>query len=142
MQPDQIKRQEHLAIYSPLGLQDFCAKFKTSLELPEMHFEFENETEWGVLEFENIEYNVSRPFEKGTLQEWDDSTPADCNYGITLAIHKNHPSANDSEWVNENLVAYVANQLVRTFKTPVYYHRTWLGIDRNEIKNITFNTNH
>ena len=106
-----------------------------------MHFDSENETEWGVIEFENIEYDVSRPFEKGTLQEWDYSTPTDCNYGITLVIHKNHPSANDSKWVTDNLVAYVANCLASTFRTPVYYHRTWFGIGRNEIKNTTFNTN-
>lgn len=140
MHPHQTKRQEHLALYSPLGLEDFCAKFKTSLRLPEMCFGNENETEWGVIEFENIEYNISRPFESGTLQEWDNSTPRDCNFGITLSIHKNHPSANDPKWINDNLVVVVATRLANTFKTPVHYHRTWFGIDRNEIKNITFET--
>ncbi|MBL7998108.1 MAG: hypothetical protein JNL32_05665 [Candidatus Kapabacteria bacterium] len=141
MRADQTKRQEHLSLYSPLELGDFCAKFKTSLGLPEMHLEAENETEWGLIEFENIEYNVSRPYEKGTLQEWDDSTPPDCNFGIVLSIHKNHPSANDTKWINDNLVAVVANRLASTFETTVYYHRTWFGIDKNDIKNITFNTN-
>jgi hypothetical protein len=141
MRIDQTKRQEHLALYSPLELEDFCSIFKTTLGLPEMNFDAENETEWGLIEFENIEYNVSRPYEKETLHQWDDSTPPDCNFGITLSIHKNHPSANDKEWINDSLVEVVANRIANAFKTSVHYHRTWLGVDHNEIKDITFKTN-
>lgn len=140
MHINHTKRQEHLALYSPLDLEDFCSKFKNSLGLPEMHFDAENETEWGLIEFGNIEYNVSRPYQKGTLQEWDDSIPPDCNFGITLSIHENHPLADDTEWIKDNLVSIVANRLASTFETPVYYHRTWLGVGKNETKNIIFTT--
>ncbi len=72
------KRLHHLALFSSLSLEEFCAKFTAAFGLPKIDFDFENETEWGSVEFMDIGYNISRPFEKGVLQEWDSSVPIGC----------------------------------------------------------------
>jgi hypothetical protein len=138
MNSDDIKRQEHLALRSLLSLKEFCKKFTVALDLPEMDFDFENETEWGNVEVSYISYTVSRPYEDGTLYEWDNSIPKDCNFGITMEVHEYHRFANDAKWIFDNLIVVVANKLVSTFMTPIYYHRTWLNPGKNEIKNIIF----
>ena len=122
---------ELLAAKSPLTLRDFCERVREILDLPEFHFDSENETEWGHVEVDNIEYNVSRPYEEGTLQEWDDTVPAGCNFGISLILYREHSHANDHEWAVGHLVAPVAQQLADAFNIPVRYHRTWCGPGNN-----------
>ncbi len=75
---------EHLAIHSQLDLTDFCRKLSILLNLPDFRFDSENETEWGEAKNEYLIINVSRPYEKGTLQEWDNTVPAGCNFGISI----------------------------------------------------------
>ena len=140
MNMNGAKRTDHLALFAPLTLVDFCTKFNAALGLPEMQFDYENETEWGLVEFIGIEYNVSRPFEEGILQAWDNSVPKGCNFGITLSIGKNYHLENESDWVEENLLKVIGKKLAITFGASVYHHRTWLGAGRNEIKNTIFKT--
>ena len=104
-----------------------------------MKYDFENETEWLTIDVGGLNYNISRPYEEGTLQEWDDTTPQGCNFGIVLSIHKDNPSVLDNAWVDKT-VADICGQLARTFNTTVYHHRTFtFGVDKSERKNIIFN---
>ena len=75
---------EHLAIYSPLNLKGFCNKLKIILNMPDFEFDYENETEWGESQKNNLTINVSRPYEIGKLQEWDDTVPRECNFEISI----------------------------------------------------------
>ncbi len=86
---------------------------------------------------ENVEYNVSRPYQVGTLQSWDDSVPAGCNFGISLILLRGHLHPNH-EWALENLVHPVAQAIADEFVVPVHYHRTWLGVGRNVARNGLF----
>lgn len=104
-----------------------------------MEYDYENETEWLTVDADRLNYNISRPYEEGTLQEWDDTTPEGCNFGIVLSIHKDHPSVLDNIWVDKT-VADICERLSKTFNTPVYHHRTFtFGVDKSERKNVVFN---
>ena len=139
MNIEVTKRLEHICLTSDLDLQAFGEKFVTALSLPTMEYDFENETEWLTIDYAGINYNISRPYEKGTLQEWDDTTPEGCNIAIVLSIHKDHPSVLDNEWVDK-IVANVCRQLATIFNTTVYHHRTFtFGVGKSESKNIAFN---
>jgi hypothetical protein len=139
MDIEVTKRLEHICLKSDLDLQTFGEKFVTALSLPTMRYDFENETEWLTLDFGDLNYNISRPYEEGTLQEWDETTPHGCNFGIVLSIHKDHPSVLDNAWVDKT-VAGICGQLASTFNTTVYHHRTFtFGVDKSERKNIVFN---
>ena len=134
-----VKRQEHIALKSSLDLLTFGEKFQKALTLPAMEHDYENETEWLDIEYNGINYNISRPYKEGTLQDWDDTTPEGCNFGIVLSIHKDNPHVLDNTWV-DNIVANVCGQLANTFNTIVYHHRTFtFGKDKSERKNIVFN---
>jgi len=138
MDIETIKRLEYVTLQSDLDLMTFGEKFQKALMLPQMDYDYENETEWLDIDHDGINYNVSRPYEEGTLQEWDDTTPEGCNFGIVLGIHKDHPHVLDDTWV-DSTVAIVCRQLAETFQTTVYHHRTFTsGIDISESKNIAF----
>ncbi len=91
MDIQKIKRFENVTLRSNLDLKTFCEKFQNALTLPPMEYDCENETEWLDIDHQGFNYNVSRPYEEGTLQEWDDTTPEGCNVAIVLGIHKDHP---------------------------------------------------
>jgi len=128
---------EHLAVKSPLTLQEFTDLFRQVLNLPALEFDSENESEWGAVELSGTEYNISKPYEEGTLQEWDGTTPYGCNFGITLSTSKEHPNAANMEESNP-VVASVAQRLSNGLDIPVFYHRTWLGPGQNITRNKTF----
>ncbi|MES2566277.1 MAG: hypothetical protein V4565_05390 [Bacteroidota bacterium] len=135
----ETKRLEHICLKSDLDLKSFGDKFQTVLSLPTMEHDFENETEWLTVDLDGINYNISKPYEEGTLQEWDDETPEGCNIGIVLSIHKDHTYVLDNSWVDK-MVANVCGQLAKTFNTIIYHHRTFtFGVDISERKNIVFN---
>ena len=139
MDIELTKRLEHICLESNYDLKAFGEKFEIALSLPTMEYDFENETEWLTIDVEKINYYVSRPYEKGTLQEWDNTTPKNCNFGIVLSIHKDHPSVLDNVWVDKT-VATVCRQIAQVFNTTVYHHRTFIfGTDKSERKNIVFN---
>ena len=137
----EIKRLEHICLKSDLNLKTFGQKFEQLFSLPTMVYDYENETEWLTIDKDKINYNISRPYEIGTLQEWDDTTPEECNFGIVLSFHKDHSSINDNYLVDK-IVANICEQLSTTFETTVYHHRTFtFGIDISERKNIIFKHN-
>lgn len=139
MDIEETKRLEHICLKSDLDLQTFGEKFKTVLALPTMEYDYENKTEWLTVNVDRLNYNISRPYEEGTLQEWDYTTPEGCNFEIVLSIHKDHPCALDNIWVDKT-VADICEKLSKTFNTTVYHHRTFtFGIDKSERKNIVFN---
>ena len=129
---------EHLSLRSPFALRDFCDHIREILGLPEFSFDFENETEWGAATADSIEYNVSRPYKAGTLQEWDHTVPAGCNFGISLTACNDHPHAGDHEWAAKHLVAPVAQKLANRLGVPIYYHRTWCAPGNNIPRNQAF----
>lgn len=123
MDIEVTKRNEHICLKSDLDLKVFGEKFVELLSLPSMEYDFENETEWLTIDFEKFGYNISKPYEDGTLQEWDDTVPEGCNFGIVLSIRKDHPSAHDELWINK-MITEICEQLAEAFNTNVYYHRT------------------
>ncbi len=123
--------REHFAIKCSLSLENFCRAIQHELNLPNFEFDFENETEWGLVKFKGIEYNVSRPFEKGTLQEWDETVPLCCNFGISLAVANDLPPEQNIDWSSAELVPEISQLLANLFDEKVYHHRTWLGVGKN-----------
>ncbi len=139
MDIEVTKRSEHISLKSDLDLKAFGEKFTTLLSLPKMEYDYENATEWLTIDIDKLNYNISKPFEEGTLQEWDNTVPEGCNFGIGLSFHKDHPSVHDSVWVDKT-VATICQQLSKAFNTTVYHHRTLiLGPHKNERKSIVFN---
>lgn len=98
--------------------------------MPDFEFDYENETEWGESQKDNLTINVSRPFEIGTLRECDDTVPSECNFGISIT----------KENIKLNEVKQISQLIADEFKSTVYYHRTWIKPGKNikreiEIKN-------
>jgi hypothetical protein len=129
---------EHLALECTLDLQEFCTRLQAALDLPEFGFDAENLTEWGQVEFEYIEYNVSRPYAAGILQQWDPTVPPGCNFGISLTLYQPHPHAHDQEWSYNHLALPVGQIIADEFQVPVHYHRTWFGAGLNTERQVTF----
>ncbi|MBB6049226.1 hypothetical protein [Armatimonas rosea] len=128
MRPNETKFMEHLAFRTEFPLEELCEIARTALELPPFRYDNENETEWGIAVKEGVEYNLSRPYEEGTLQHWDATVPPGCNFGMTLLIP--YTSALPPETVAP-LVAFVGQTLSRSLNTTVWHHRRWLGAGRN-----------
>ena len=82
---DNVAWHEHLAFHAELDLEPLCGVIRAALDLPPFEFGSENETEWGLCVLDRVEYNVSMPYEDGTLQAWDDTVPDGCNVGIRMA---------------------------------------------------------
>jgi hypothetical protein len=132
---------EHLALACELDLQEFCKRLQTALNLPKFSFDGENLTEWGLVEVGYLEYNVSRPYDSGTLQNWDTTVPPGCNFGISLILYREHPHAGDQEWSFNNLAVPIGQKIADEFRVEVYYHRTWPGVGHNTERNVTFQPN-
>ena len=115
---------EHLAFHSDLELEALCDAIRAALGLPPFEFGSENETEWGLIVHDGVEYNVSMPYEDGTLQAWDDTVPGLCNVGMTLLVSMQHPHAGDHDWVVATLVRGVGEGLAAALGRPIVYHRT------------------
>lgn len=122
---------EHLAVWCPWSLQQFCDAMRQEFGLDPFDFDFENETEWGTVVCDGIEYNVSRPYDAGMLREWDDTVPNGCNFGVTLIILQGDPSTRDANRPFVELVPYVGQRLSNLLGRRVYHHRTWLGASNN-----------
>jgi hypothetical protein len=138
MEFDRIRLMEHLAVDCPLSLQEFCGAMQRRFGLPEFEFDSENETEWGSVEHEGVEYNVSRPYERGTLEEWDGSVPVGCNFGVTLMVLQDCPPAQDAEWSSAELVPHIGQGLADLLGRRVYHHRTWVGAGENVVQKRVF----
>ena len=126
-----MERIEHFALLTDLELEDFSLRFEKIFNLTRMNFDYENETEWVEIEHEGVNYNVSRPYEAGVLNGWDSSIPEPCNFGISFGILRKGKVSDDE--INK-----FGNLLAVEFQTPVYYHRTWIRVGKNEIRNRRF----
>jgi hypothetical protein len=121
---EDVARHEHLAFHSDLDLEPLCEAIRAVLGLPPFEFGSENDTEWGLVVQDGVEYNVSKPYEDGTLQEWDDTVPGWCNVGLTLLVSKQHPRAGDPDWSVVVLVRSVGERLAAGLGGPIAHHRT------------------
>lgn len=131
MDIDRIHLMEHLAIDCRLSLHEFCNLMQSLFNLPDFEYDCENETEWGRVEHQGIEYNVSRPYKRGTLEEWDGSVPVGCNIGVTLIAFNDCPPGQDIQWNSSDLTERVARRLAQALRRPVYHHRTWFAPGRD-----------
>jgi hypothetical protein len=129
---------EHLALEIPISLRAFCECCRKILDLPDFTYDSDNETEWGIAQLQDCEFNVSRPYELGTLQEWDDSVPDGCNTGISLIVDDSHPHGHDHHWAFSHLVAPHAQRLANEFNILVHFHRTWFGPGNNVARSTSF----
>src|SRR5262245_12943755 len=120
----RIRLMESLALDSRLSLEEFCDVFRRLFGLPEFEYDCENETEWGLVEHEGIEYNVSRPYKRGKLEEWDGSVPVGCTFGITLMVSQDCPPGRDAAWGAAELAPRVGQALADRLSTRVYHHRS------------------
>ena len=127
MEFDRIAFMEHLAFRSDLGLAEACERLARGLGLPPFALDAENETAWGLVEVDGVEVNVSRPYEAGTLQEWDETTPPGCNFGVILIVSKGHPAYPDHQRAMQRLVPSYGQRIADALTTCVYHHRLWLG---------------
>jgi hypothetical protein len=125
--PDRTRLAEHFALCSPLSLEDLCEAIRRCFSLPEFDLDCENETEWGSVFHEGLEYNVSRPFEDGTLQAWDSSVPAGCNFGVSISVCTDRGEPRDAEHSAAQLVPRIGQALADLLRVPIHHHRTWLG---------------
>lgn len=121
---------EHLAIHSALNLKDFCNKLAGILGTPDFEFDCENETAWGESRKGNLTINVSRPFEVGTLQKWDNTVPDTCNFGIALT----------KENIDLCEVKRIGLLIADGFGSTVFYHRTWIKAGKNIKREIEIKT--
>ena len=94
MNIDTISKIEHFSTFLNISLKEFCENFSRVLTLPEMTFSRENETECAEVSFKGINYNVSKPYEIGTLNKWDEIVPKEHNFGIILSIDKSNSEFN------------------------------------------------
>jgi hypothetical protein len=130
---EQIRLAEHLAVDAPLLLEEFCSGMQIRFGLPEFKFDCENETEWGLVKHEGVEYNVSRPYERGTLEEWDGSVPVGCNFGIVLTVFRSCPADKDA-----GLVSRIGQGLADLLGCRVYHHRTWFSSGNDVVRQRVF----
>ena len=138
MEFSRIRLMEHLAVDCPLSLEEFCKAMRQRFGLPDFKYDFENETEWGLVEHEGIEYNVSRPYERGTLEEWDGSVPVGCNVGVTLMVSQECPPSQDAEWSSAELVTHIGQGLADLLGGRVYHHRSWIQGGKNMTRKRVF----
>lgn len=126
---DRVSRtvmMEHLALACDLDLQAFCERFQRVMGLPAFKYDAETVAEWGLVEADNIEYNVMVFKNRGRPESWDDTVPPGCNVRISLILYREHPHAADHEWAFENLVLPVGQTIADEFEVSVHYHRTWM----------------
>ncbi|MCL4301448.1 MAG: hypothetical protein KJ077_37455 [Anaerolineae bacterium] len=115
---------DYLAVEVDLGLEEFCDKLRQGLGLPEFVYDGENETEWGEAHLGHISFNVSRPYEEGKLQEWDQTVPLGCNFGISITISNEAPWKWDIAWSYNTLIPKCAQIIANVIGSNVFYHRT------------------
>jgi len=140
MKDEEIRLMENLCLGSALSLEDLCHKLSKSFGLPRFEFDAENESEWGWVQVENIEINVSRPLESGTLQDWDASTPEDCNFSILLIVSNSAPVIWDVKWSLKEFVPEFAQRIANVIGSDVYHHRTWRAPGENIQRNRIYNS--
>jgi len=127
VEPVDIRIAEHFALHSARTLAELCSALRNGLQLPTFVYGSENETKWGTLLHDGLEYNVSRPYDAGTLQQWDPSVLPDCNVGLTLSIASSRAHPKDAAQSSAEFVPLVGQTLADVLGVQVHHHRTWLG---------------
>ena len=128
MDIDTIAKIEHFSTLVDLNLKEFCDKFRLVLELPALTFNSEDETEWAEVNFEGINYNISKPYKVGLLNKWDDQVPEEHNFEITLTINKTNTNFNKAE------LEKMGNLLSNHFNAYLLHYRTWFSSGFNTEK--------
>ena len=113
---NDFERMEHLAVRTKLSLREICSRLESALRTSSFDFDHENETEWGIAKLGDLEINVSRPYERGTLKKWDDSVPNGFDVGVSICV----PAGADAPALDE-IVRAIASAL----GADVVHHRTW-----------------
>lgn len=139
MEFSRDRHMELLALDCPLSLREVCLAMQHRFALSEFEFDRENETEWGLVEQHGIEYNVSNPYEAGTLQKWDSTVPVGCTIGIALVVSRDCPSDWDTTWSSSVLVPQIGQALADLLRCRIYHHRTWVGPGVNVARRCVFN---
>ncbi|MDN3619538.1 hypothetical protein QWY81_08750 [Polaribacter undariae] len=121
MDIDNISKIEHFSAFVDLSLKEFCEQFSLLLSLPQMTFITEDETESAEVNFNGIDYNMSKPYKIGTLNEWDDNIPKEHNFGIVLSIDKANTDFNNTK------LEAITNVIASNFNTDLLYYRTWFS---------------
>ena len=125
MTPEETELMEHLAVRTDLPLREICSRLEHALHTPPFVFDSENETEWGIAAMDAIELNVSRPYEEGTLKEWDDSVPDGFDVGVTICVPRGAPIPSAER------IASIAQTIASALRATVVHHRTWTGPGKN-----------
>jgi hypothetical protein len=141
MDYSRIRITECLAVNCPLALEEFRAAMQRQFRLPDFEFDSENENEWGLVDCQGIQYNVSRPYERGKLEEWDGSVPVDCNFGVLLIVSEECPPDQDENWSSNELAPRIGQGLADTFGRRVYHYRSSVKGGKNVTRKIVFNPN-
>ncbi|MCF7559002.1 hypothetical protein L3X39_00005 [Sabulilitoribacter multivorans] len=123
---------EHLALHTDLILETFCRRVAGTLATTDFQFDHENETEWGEAKTETFSINISKPYEKGVLQQWDSTVPEGCNVGISVTGLTDLPLD----------IETIGRQIADEFNTSVFHHRTWLEPGKNLKREKEIKTSH
>lgn len=127
MKIERTYRMEYLAFRVEGGLENVCSEIEKEFQLPSFEFDYENENHWGIVEKEEVEFNVSWPYEEGKLHEWLSSTPINSNVGVILILSIEHPRKNDEEWIQEELLKGFGQKMANRLNTSITHHRTWFS---------------
>jgi hypothetical protein len=138
MQLARIQIMEHCAFSSALSLHALCDEIRRHFGLPEFEYDSENMTEWGTTEQDGLEYNISRPFEEGTLQEWDGSVPPGCNVGVSLSVSRGACEPAEAERFSMEITSRFAQEMADLLAVSVHHHGTWLGPGKNITRSRVF----
>jgi hypothetical protein len=121
MDIDNISKIEHFSAFVDVSLKEFCEQFSSVLSLPKMTFISEDETESAEVNCNGIDYNISKPYKIGALNEWDDNVPKEHNFAIVLSIDKTNTD------FNNNKLETIANLIATKYNTDLLYYRTWFS---------------
>jgi hypothetical protein len=123
---------EHLAVESDLQLREVCVRLAMALRTTAFAFDCENETEWGIAKLGELEINVSRPYDVGTLREWDDTVPIGFDLGVTIEVPR------DVAVPAPERIAAIAQTIATSLGAVVVHHRTWTGVGQNVERSIRY----
>lgn len=120
-----IAYMEHLAFELESSLTDCTDSVGRALDVPNWSGEFENETEWSCAQVDGLELNLSRPYETGVLESWDETVPSGCNFGFSIQVSEEHPLAKNPERFALETVPALAQRLADRLGVAIHYHRSW-----------------
>ncbi|MEK3917713.1 hypothetical protein [Paenibacillus sp. FSL H7-0331] len=133
---------EHITFKSNLSLEEFTERLSEQVFLTQkFQYDYENENNWSrAFDEDHIEINISKPFEEGTLQEWDSTVPEGCNFGIALCssdeIYNYENDKLNQGFVLEKLIPKYIKLVEIIINSNAYYHRGNYFKQYKELKNL------